>query len=212
MNEPVKKPKVIIIDDAPENIRMLIEILKKDYATIPATSGEAGLAKTLIDPPPDLILLDIMMPGIDGYEVCKRLKAIEKTKDIPVVFISAISEAMDNAKAFDLGAADYITKPFYPASIKARVKHHITLRKTILEMDLIIYKLKGALNEIKTLSGLIPICANCKKIRDDKGYWQQVEQYVKKYSGAEFSHSICPDCVGDLYAEFKEVISKDNSE
>ena len=209
MNEPVKKPKVIIIDDAPENIRMLIEILKKDYATIPATSGEAGLAKTLIDPPPDLILLDIMMPGIDGYEVCKRLKAIEKTKDIPVVFISAISEAMDNAKAFDLGAADYITKPFYPASIKARVKHHITLRKTILEMDLIIYKLKGALNEIKTLSGLIPICANCKNIRDDKGYWQQVEQYIKKHSEAEFSHSICPDCVSELYAEFQEVISKD---
>ncbi len=203
MKEPVRKPKVIIIDDAPENIRMLIEILKEDYATIPATSGEAGLAKALIAPQPDLVLLDIMMPGIDGYEVCKRLKAIEKTKDIPVVFISAISEAMDNAKAFDLGAADYITKPFYPAAIKARLKNHITLRKTILEMDLIIYKLKGALNEIKTLSGLIPICANCKKIRDDKGYWQQVEQYVKKHSDAEFSHSICPDCVGELYAEFQ---------
>jgi CheY-like chemotaxis protein len=212
MNAQVSKPKVIIVDDAPENIRMLIEILKKDYATIPATSGEAGLAKALIAPLPDLILLDIMMPGIDGYEVCKRLKAIEKTKDIPVIFITAISEAMDNAKAFSLGAADYITKPFYASTIKARVKNHITLRKTILEMDLIIHQLKGALSEIKTLSGLIPICANCKKIRDDKGYWQQVEKYVKKHSNAEFSHSICPDCVSELYAEFKEVISKDNTE
>ncbi|MDM8542536.1 response regulator [Desulfococcaceae bacterium HSG9] len=203
-----RKPKVIIIDDGPENIRMLIEILKEDYATIPATSGEAGLAKAMIAPLPDLILLDIMMPGIDGYEVCKRLKAIEQTKDIPVVFITAISEAMDNAKAFSLGAADYITKPFYASTIKARVKNHIKLRKTVLEMDLTIHQLKGALKEIKTLSGLIPICANCKKIRDDKGYWQQVERYIKKHSDAEFSHSICPDCVSKLYVEFKEVVSE----
>ncbi|MDM8556420.1 response regulator [Desulfococcaceae bacterium HSG7] len=203
-----RKPKVIIIDDGPENIRMLIEILKEDYATIPATSGEAGLAKAMIAPLPDLILLDIMMPGIDGYEVCKRLKAIEQTKDIPVVFITAISEAMDNAKAFNLGAADYITKPFYASTIKARVKNHIKLRKTVLEMDLTIHQLKGALKEIKTLSGLIPICANCKKIRDDKGYWQQVERYIKKHSDAEFSHSICPDCVSKLYVEFKEVVSE----
>jgi len=210
MKEQVKKPKVIIIDDAPENIRMLIEILKEDYATIPATSGEAGLAKAQIEPLPDLILLDIMMPGIDGYEVCKSLKEIEKTKDIPVVFISAMSEVMDDARGFDLGAVDYITKPFYPATIKARLRNHVRLRKTILEMDMIIHQLKEALSEIKTLSGLIPICANCKKIRDDKGYWQQVEQYIKKHSEAEFSHSICPDCVSELYAEFQEVISKDN--
>jgi len=207
MKEQDRKPKVIIIDDAPENIRMLIEILREDFATIPATSGEAGLAKAYIEPLPDLILLDIMMPGIDGYEVCKRLKAVEKTKDIPVIFISAISEAMDDAKAFDLGAADYITKPFYPAAISARVKNHIKLRKTIIEMDLLIKQLKKALSEIKTLSGLIPICANCKKIRDDKGYWQQVEQFLKEHSEAEFSHSICPDCVSELYTEFKEIIT-----
>ncbi len=209
MKEQVKKPKVIIIDDAPENIRMLIEILKDDYATIPATSGESGLEKAQIVPLPDLILLDIMMPGIDGYEVCKRLKAIKKTKYIPVVFISAISEVMDDAKAFDLGAADYITKPFYPVTIKARVKNHIKLRKTILGMELLVQQLKEALSEIKTLSGLIPICANCKKIRDDKGYWLQVEQYIKQHSGAEFSQSICPDCVSELYEEFQEIVSSD---
>ncbi len=206
----ISQGKILIVDDVPTNLDLLSDYLEEaGFRVFIATNGEAALeeATQLL---PDLILLDIMMPGIDGYEVCKRLKAIEKTKDIPVVFISAVSEAMDNAKAFDLGAADYITKPFHPAAIKARVKNHITLRKTILEMDLIIYKLKGALNEIKTLSGLIPICANCKKIRDDKGYWQQVEQYVKKYSDAEFSHSICPDCVGELYAEFQEVISKDH--
>jgi len=136
MNNQVKKPKVLIIDDVSANIRILIEILKDDYVTIPATNGETGLEKARIAPLPDLILLDIMMPGMDGYEVCKKLKASEKTKHIPVIFITAISEAMDDAKSFHLGAADYVTKPFNPDTVKARVKHHINLRNAILKLEI----------------------------------------------------------------------------
>jgi len=210
MKKQVRKPKILIVDDAPENIRMLIEILKEDYAVVPATNGENGLVKAQMTPLPDLILLDIMMPGIDGYEVCKRLKADDKTKDIPVVFITAVSEALDNAKAFELGAMDFITKPFFPATVKARVENHITLYRTIQEMDALIRRLKEAMTQIKTLSGLIPICANCKKIRDDDGYWLQVEQYIKTHCDAEFSQSICPDCVNALYSQVQDVISKDD--
>lgn len=86
-------------------------------------------------PLPDLILLDILMPGIDGYEVCRRLKENAGTKDIPIIFITGVSESLDDAKAFSLGAADYITKPFHVATVKARVKHQITLRNAIFELQ-----------------------------------------------------------------------------
>jgi PleD family two-component response regulator len=133
-NQP-KKSKILIVDDMPVNIRMLIETLKDDYATVPATSGEAALEKCQSVPLPDLILLDILMPGIDGYEVCRQLKANEETKDIPIIFITGVSESLDDAKAFSLGAADYITKPFHVATVKARVKHQITLRNAIAELQ-----------------------------------------------------------------------------
>ncbi len=129
-----KKSKILIVDDLSENVRMLIETLKDDYATIPATSGEAALEKCQADSLPDLILLDILMPGIDGYEVCRRLKDNEKTKEIPVIFITGVSESLDDAMAFSLGAADYITKPFNVATVKARVKNQIELRNAIAEL------------------------------------------------------------------------------
>ncbi len=190
------RAKILIVDDQPENIRMLMELLKGEYATVPATHGEAALKKAADSPLPDLILLDIMMPELDGYEVCSRLKGHPVTEHIPIIFITAISEAMDAAKAFDLGAVDYITKPFNPATVKARVKTHIQLSHTMKE-------LKEALSKVKQLSGLLPICSHCKKIRDDKGYWKQIEVYIDQHSEASFSHGLCPECAKELYPKFK---------
>jgi len=206
MNLPAGKPKILIVDDVPENLRVLIEILKDDYATIPATSGEAALQKVMASPIPDLILLDILMPVMDGYEVCKRLKENEITKNIPVICITAMSEVMDDAKAFELGAADFIPKPFNPATVKARVKNHIELKNALSEQQKLIHELQDALSKIKTLNGLLPICANCKKIRDDKGYWTQVEHYIKDHSDADFTHSVCPECIKKLYPKIQERI------
>jgi PleD family two-component response regulator len=194
MNSSDERAKILIVDDLPENIRMLMELLKDDYATIPATNGDAALKKIMEGSKPDLILLDIMMPGIDGYEVCRQLKASPESQTIPVIFISAISEVMDAAKAFELGAVDYITKPFNPATVKARVKTHIKLSRTMEE-------LKDALSKVKTLSGLLPICSNCKKVRDDQGYWNQIEVYVGQHSEASFSHGVCPECTELLYPQ-----------
>ena len=165
------KPRILIVDDIPENVRMLMELLKNDYATIPATNGETALKKARQDPVPDLILLDIIMPVINGYEVCRQLKENPATAHVPVIFITAVSEAMDEAKAFRLGGVDYVTKPFNPVTVTARVKTHIDLARTMR-------KLKEALAKVKTLSGLLPICSNCKKVRDDKGYWNQIEAYI----------------------------------
>lgn len=189
-----EKPCVIIVEDVPENLRILVELLKPEYRVIPAKDGAAALKKISTAPFPDLVLLDIVMPGMDGYEVCRQLKENPKTQHIPVIFITAVSEVMDEAKAFEIGAVDYITKPFNPLTVKARVRTHIELSNTMKA-------LQQALKKIKTLNGLIPICSSCKKIRDDKGYWNLLEGYIEKYSDAIFSHGICPGCSEKLYGK-----------
>lgn len=186
------QPKVLIVDDIAENIHMMMALLQDDYDLIPAKRGQAALDKIAKGLRPDLVLLDIVMPEVDGYEVCRQLKANPATSEIPVIFITAVSEAMDAAKAFELGAVDYITKPFNPPTVKARVATHVKLSRTIKE-------LQEAIQQIETLSGLIPICASCKKIRDDKGYWNQIEEYIRVRTKAQFSHGICPDCAAKLY-------------
>lgn len=156
------KATILIVDDVPENIRMLMEILKDDYATIPATSGETALEKVHSGVLPDLILLDIMMLGIDGYETCRQLQQDPKTRDIPVIFITAVAEALGDAKAFDVGAADYIAKPFNPTTVKARVKHQIKLRAATQEL-LRLHSLALDANPISGLPGSNSIRQNIER-------------------------------------------------
>ena len=127
--EVIRKPKLLIVDDTPENIQVLIETLKDQYTIVAAINGEKALKLALAEPLPDLILLDIMMPEIDGYEVCRRLKSQEATQNIPVIFVTAKSEVEDETLGFELGAVDYITKPFSIPVVKARVKAHLELKR-----------------------------------------------------------------------------------
>ncbi len=130
MSKPneTQKPLVLIVDDTPENITLMNGLLKERYGTRIATNGERALAAALVEPRPDLVLLDIMMPGMDGYEVCRRLKADARTGNIPVIFLTAKTELEDEQKGFDVGAVDYITKPVSPPIVSARVKTHLTLK------------------------------------------------------------------------------------
>jgi len=127
MNE-ARKPTVLVVDDAPENLHVLMEALKADYAILAATSGEKAL-ELAAKKNPDLILLDVLMPGLDGYEVCRRLKADPHTEEIPVIFITGLADEDDEVKGLSLGAIDYVTKPFNPLLVKARVKNHIALQQ-----------------------------------------------------------------------------------
>lgn len=189
-----KQNCVLIVDDERFNLKVLTEFLHEDYKIMAVRTGEQALKAVQGSSLPDLILLDIIMPGIDGYEVCKKIKQDEKTSHIPIIFVTAISEAMDAAKAFELGAVDYITKPFNPVTVKARVKTHIQLNNTMRNLE-------AALKDVKKLSGLLPICSNCKKIRDDNGYWSQIEAYIRDHSEADFSHGMCPGCSDELYGK-----------
>lgn len=120
---------VLIVDDEPGNIRILVELLRPYYTTRVATNGETALRIAMSENPPDLVLLDIMMPGMDGYEVCRKLKADPCTQHIPVIFITAKDSEEDQITGFETGAVDYVTKPFSPVIVKARVKTHVELKK-----------------------------------------------------------------------------------
>jgi class 3 adenylate cyclase len=130
MSGTEEKRLILLVDDAPENIQVAHAILKHTYKTRVATSGAKALEQVKAVPPPDLILLDVMMPEMDGYEVCTRLKADPVTRDIPVIFLTAKTEAEDEARGFEVGAVDYIHKPFSPPVVLARVQTHLNLRET----------------------------------------------------------------------------------
>lgn len=119
--KPLSDHRILIVDDARTNVDILVAALRPDYKISVALSGEAAL-KLVARTPPDLILLDIMMPGMDGYEVCRRLRADDATRDLPIVFLSALDEVKDKARGFELGAQDYVTKPFDVLEVKVRVK------------------------------------------------------------------------------------------
>ncbi len=197
------KAKILIVDDTPANIETLNETLENEFDIYFAMDGNDALQKVqLLEP--DLILLDIMMPVMDGFEVCRRLKENEQFRDIPVIFITALDQPEDESKGLVLGAADYVTKPFNPDLVLLRVRNHLKLKNQRDTLELRTLELEKILSEIKVLQGIIPICAYCKNIRDDQGYWNQVEKYVSEHTEAKFSHGICPTCFEN---EMKELES-----
>lgn len=120
---------VLVVDDTPANLSLMSSLLKDTYKVKVANGGERALEIAQSDTPPDLILLDIMMPGMDGYEVCRRLKAQDSTKDIPIIFITAMADVENESMGFALGAVDYISKPFNKTVVKARIRVHMQLKR-----------------------------------------------------------------------------------
>ncbi len=171
---------ILAVDDDASTLRLISILLEdKGYKVNLAQSGEEAL-ESLKNSLPDLILLDIIMPGLNGFEVCSQLKKRNNTRSIPIVFLTAKDEIDDIVKGFKLGGVDYIVKPFHEEELLVRIRTHI---------------------EMKILRGLIPICSSCKKIRDDQGYWYQIEKYIEEHSEALFSHGLCEDCQEKLYKD-----------
>ncbi|MCP4153426.1 MAG: response regulator [bacterium] len=175
-----KKKFVLIVDDSPENIKLIGTLLIKHGFDVGAATNGPGTLAFVKKEEPDLILMDIMMPGMNGFEVCEKLKANPATKHIPVIFLTAKRNTEDIVKGFKSGGVDYVSKPFNSEELLARVNTHI---------------------EIKILRGFLPICSSCKSIRDDDGYWHSIERYIEANTAAVFSHSLCSKCTNELYGK-----------
>ena len=146
------KQSILIVDDTPANLDLLVEILRSDYRTKVAISGEKALELAFSGTPPDLILLDIMMPGLNGYEVCQRLKANPATRAIPVVFVTAMSEVDDETRGLELGGVDYVTKPISPPIVKARIKTHLAVAEQARVLQRMVDQLEAQASELSELN------------------------------------------------------------
>ena len=131
---PEERQRILIVDDERFNINVLADLLKPNYKVMVAINGEQALKAVGGAKPPDLVLLDIMMPEMDGYEVCRRIKAAPATRDIPIIFVTAMGQEDDETKGLDLGAADYLTKPISPSIVEARVRTQLELRRTMKDL------------------------------------------------------------------------------
>lgn len=204
---------ILIVDDSPDQQVLLRAILGKAGYTdlLSANSAKAafpmlGMGGQETPSHIDLILMDVLMPDLDGVEACRQIKSQPHLCDIPIIMVTAKNDHSNLQAAFAAGAIDYITKPVNSIELLARASSALALKKEMdcrkareEELRRSNEELQKALRDVKVLRGLIPICASCKKIRNDGGFWQQLEEYIGEHSEAEFSHGICQPCVKKLY-------------
>jgi DNA-binding response OmpR family regulator len=202
--------RILIAEDDSTSRAMLSAILiKNGYEVIETVNGDEALSALQGPDAPRLAIIDRLMPEMDGLDVIRRLRAQQATNAPYLIMLTSMGAKGDIIAGLDAGANDYLTKPFDPGELRARIevgRRLVETQEALIESRAMIAAKVGelslALEQIKTLRGIVPICASCKKIRDDEGYWQQVEVYVRDHTEAEFSHAICPDCVKKLYPEF----------
>ena len=198
---------VLYVEDEPITRSAVARMLKRRVEILyEAENGKEGL-ELFKQHRPNIVISDIRMPVLDGIEMSKEIKLLDKNSKI--ILTTAHSDASILLDSIEVGVDKYILKPLdmdalYAAmdQCAATVMLERQIQQQNREKDELIAKLQEALENVKKLSGLIPICANCKKIRNDEGYWRQIEGYISEHSEARFSHGICPDCAKKIYSEF----------
>ena len=191
--------KTLIADDDAISRRMLESALQNcGYRVTVACDGDEAWRILQIPEPPQLLVLDWLMPGLAGVDLCQRARQSEKLRSVYIILLTSRGEKADIIRGLESGADDYITKPFDPDELRARMQ--VGRRVIQLQMALAerLRKLEEALAHVKQLHTLLPICSYCKKVRDDQNYWHQVECYVSRHADVRFSHGVCPDCLEKL--------------
>ena len=192
---------LIADDDAVMRHALKVRLQRWAFDVAESADGAKAWEALQTSPPPSIVILDWEMPGMDGPTLCRELRATPALATTYVILLTGKESREDVIAGLESGADDYIKKPVDWDEFRARL--HIGERTVRLQETLAarVLDLQGALASVRTLSGLLPICAYCKRIRDDKDYWQQIETYVGDHSGAQFSHSICPECLIRHHAE-----------
>ncbi|HLY59195.1 MAG TPA: response regulator [Terriglobia bacterium] len=187
--------EILIAEDDAVSRRLLEScLLKWGYEVVLAKDGREALEILSRENRPRIVIFDWMMPEIDGIELCKKVRANQGMSPIHIILLTARNGRADIVCGLEAGADDYISKPFDREELRARVQVGVRLVELQRKLADQVEELTHALEQVKQLQGLLPICSYCKKIRGDDNYWQNVETYVGEHSEAQFSHSICPDC------------------
>lgn len=209
--------RILVTDDDPDILLLSTTLLADEgYEVYEATTGK-GCLQTARRCSPDVVLLDVQLPDMSGIDVCRRMKAEPKLRNAFVVLLSgALVSPEAQVAGLNVGADDYVVKGVTNREFLARIQSLLRIKRVEDRLRAketaqrkVISELEKALTEIKTLKGLIPICGSCKKIRDDKGYWNEVEAYISTRTNALFSHGICPECTERLYPDYyKRMVGK----
>jgi phosphoserine phosphatase RsbU/P len=169
-----------------------------------AHDGGAAWEILTSDQAPSIAILDWMMPTVDGLELCRRLRRDEGHSHTYVILLTSRDGRSDVVAGLDAGADDYLVKPFDLEELRARVQVGVRMVTLQQALSARIVELQAAMSKVKQLSGLVPICSYCKRIRSDENYWEQVESFIAEHSNAQFSHGICPACLVTVNAEFEK--------
>ena len=196
--------RVLVADDDRMSARILARSLERwGLTVVVAHDGEEAWRIIQEDGELAMAILDWMMPGADGLELCRRIRQDERHRHMHVLLLTARDSRADVVAGLDAGADDYLIKPVDPEELRARV--HVGIRVVTLQERLAerVAELQDALSNVKQLSGLLPICSYCKRIRSDENYWEKVESYISEHTDAKFSHGICPPCLEKVLAELE---------
>lgn len=203
MNDSEAARALVVEDDALVSELIQMILARVGYTIVGEASDGRQAVEICRSLQPDVVLMDIGLPHVDGIEATRR---IQEECPTPVVVLTAYETPELVERASEAGVGAYLVKPPVPRDLaravtvaRARFEDLMALRRLSAELQARNRRLQDALATVKTLSGLLPICAKCKKVRSDRGYWQQVETYIREHSEAEFSHGICPDCWKELY-------------
>ena len=185
-------------DDAVSRTALERTLAAWGYPVITARNGEEAWVRLCAEDPPAVAVLDWVMPRLEGPEVCRRVRALARPVPTYLILLTAKGNPDDVVAGLESGADDYVTKPFDRQELRSRLRvggRVVALQRGLADR---VRDLEVALSQVKQLKGLLPICGYCKKVRDDRNYWQNVETYVTAHSDARFSHGICPTCWRDV--------------
>ena len=206
MISPPREPlRILVADDDAVGATLLAHALGHwGHEVVVVNDGEQAWRRAQDDRGIRLAIIDWMMPGIEGTELCRRIRAEAGLEQMYLILLTGRDSPADVVAGLNAGADDYMVKPFDPDELRARVQvgiRVVTLQERLAHQ---VAELQAALGRVKQLSGLLPICSYCKRIRSDQDYWEQVDSYVAQHSEAQFTHGICPACYERVRAEFEQ--------
>ena len=194
------RSKILIADDEPVTRAAVKKVVtRRSWEVVVCDNGHDAAAQFDLENPPDVAVLDWMMPGLDGSELCQRLR--KKKVRAYLIMLTGRTRPEDLVQALAAGADDYVRKPFDWSELIARIKVGVRVSLLQRQLDEKVCQLEASLANAKQLGGLLPICSYCKRIRDDRDYWNGLEHYISSHSDAKFTHGVCPSCMRDALSE-----------